>query len=158
MSKDKAVIFANGDKVTLDIPLSYPVRDSWQMAGIPKPADWDSPKKEEDVLISRVSPEDSAPPNILQEALDITGRQRPGQYGHPADHFARTVGQINALFTEKVRQRLDAGQPMFLPEDWGVIMIIDKLSRFVHVGQRDSLVDTAGYARTIEMVRERLSK
>ena len=95
-------------------------------------------------------------PNILEEALRATdgAEGRPKAYGHPYDHFGRTVGAINATFTDIVRERLARGEPMFTRDDWPVMMILDKTARYVHEHQRDSLVDIPGYARTAEMVNE----
>lgn len=85
--------------------------------------------------------------NILEEALKATDGDRPSQYGHPREHFKRTVALVNAHFAHKLREPL-------VVDDWPVLMILDKLARLAHRGQRDSLVDVAGYARTLEMVQE----
>lgn len=85
------------------------------------------------------------------EAVDDRGKT----YGHPREHFARTTGMINALFTDRVRERLETGQPMFTPEDWAYIMIIDKLARQQGAKKHvDNLTDMCGYARTAEKITE----
>lgn len=94
------------------------------------------------------------PRTILQEAIEITESHRPDEYGHPLDHFSRTIGAINAQFTETVRRRLAAGKPMFEPEDWPLFMVIDKVSRAVNAHKRDNATDIAGYAHTHELVFE----
>lgn len=55
---------------------------------------------------------------------------------------------------DRIRKRVLAGEPPLAVEDWPVFMMIDKLARYAHREQRDSLVDVAGYARTREMVDE----
>lgn len=84
---------------------------------------------------------------ILEEAAKATGGDRPGEYGHPLDHFQLTVDLVNARFASKLREP-------FTVEDWPIVMVLDKLARHAHRRQRDSLVDVAGYARTAEMVEE----
>lgn len=80
--------------------------------------------------------------NILAEAERLTSRDRSGSYGHPRDHWRITVGLINARFGTA-----------FKPEDWGVMMIFDKLARDAHTHKRDNIVDVCGYARCVERVR-----
>jgi hypothetical protein len=76
---------------------------------------------------------------LLRTAADTT-RERRANYSPPREHFARTVGAINAIFSDKLREP-------FTPADWALIMILDKCAR--HQGDRktaDSIVDIAGYA------------
>jgi hypothetical protein len=91
----------------------------------------------------------SSPPaptgTILEEAVNITSKDRQGDYGHPIDHFRRTIGSINAVFSHKIKEP-------FLPEDWPIFMILDKCSRMANKPKRDNLTDMAGYSRTCEMV------
>lgn len=86
--------------------------------------------------------------SILEEAIRITSADRQNDYGHPADHFARTIGAINAIFADKLREP-------FAVSDWPLILTLDKVSRESNKHKRDNLVDMAGYARTAEMVHER---
>lgn len=88
---------------------------------------------------------------ILEEAIQVTSSDRPSTYGHPLDHFTRTIGMLNARFAHKLKEPLD-------PEDWAVIMMLDKIARSAHSYSRDNLVDVAGYARTYEMVKEERAK
>ena len=83
---------------------------------------------------------------VLQEAEEATGG-RPGDYGRPLAHFSLTVSMINARFGTS-----------FTPAEWAQMMMLDKMARFAFRGQRDSLVDVCGYARTIEMVEEDIVK
>ena len=83
------------------------------------------------------------PRNILNDALAAT-RDRERNYGPPKEHFARTVGLINAYLGDRLRAPLTV-------QDWPVIMILDKLARLGGPGaDRDNLVDVAGYARCRE--------
>ena len=84
------------------------------------------------------------PENVLQEAMRITSGDRDGDYGHPAEHWSRTVGAINANYGTH-----------FKPRDWGMFMIFDKIAREQNRPKRDNLVDIVGYARCIEKVDER---
>ena len=61
-------------------------------------------------------------------------------YGPPLEHFGRTVGMVNALFSSVLRRPLTTA-------DWARIMMLDKLAR--DLGPRphpDNAVDLAGYA------------
>ena len=85
--------------------------------------------------------------NILQEADGLTSGARISAYGPPAVDFGRTVGMMNALFAHKLIEP-------FTASDFALIMICCKLSREVNQHKRDNLVDIAGYARTVEAIRE----
>ncbi len=90
---------------------------------------------------------------ILDEAAKATDGDRPATYGHPLDHFSLTISLVNARFAHKLKEPLTA-------DEWPIIMMLDKIARHANRGQRDSLVDVAGYARTVEMLeveRERRS-
>jgi hypothetical protein len=96
---------------------------------------------------------------VLEEAIRITSQDRNRSYGHPADHFSRTIGAINAVFTDKVKERLARGEPMFDVLDWPKILTLDKVARGVEQGyHRDSVTDRAGYARTEEMAHDELER
>lgn len=77
--------------------------------------------------------------HLLEAAIRITNDRR-SNYGPPLEHFARTVGMVNALFAHKLREPLTVA-------DWAAIMLCDKLAR--HQGTTptiDTIVDLAGYA------------
>lgn len=81
----------------------------------------------------------------LETALAAV-RQRHGNYGPPDQHFARTVGLINALLGDKLREPLT-------PADWAQIMILDKISRHQGPGRHiDNPVDICGYAACLAEV------
>lgn len=105
-------------------------------------------------LRSAVSPTDlSEPESILQEAQRLVVGDRGHQYGRPIQDFSRTAKMWDALFSEKLKPGAQ-----FAPQDVGLGMIAVKLSREVNKHKRDSLVDVAGYALTVEMVHEDLEK
>jgi len=82
---------------------------------------------------------------LLTKALDVV-RERRGTYGPPGEHFRRTVGLVNALFADKLREPLTEA-------DWAQVMILDKLAR--HQGSAksaDTPVDLAGYAACLAEV------
>lgn len=65
---------------------------------------------------------------------------RHATYGPPREHFARTVGMVNALFAGVLVRPLTVA-------DWARIMLLDKLAR--DLGPKphaDNAVDLAGYA------------
>lgn len=78
---------------------------------------------------------------MLLEVVEITN-ERGKYYGPPAQHFARTVGMINALYGTS-----------FKPEDWAKFMIIDKLARDAERPKGDNCKDIAGYAGCLHEVR-----
>lgn len=86
--------------------------------------------------------------NILEEAMRLTSRDRQGDYGHPADHFQRTISAINAIFKDKLKEPFEV-------MDWPLILVLDKVSRQSNKHKRDNLTDIAGYARTAEMIHDR---
>ena len=76
---------------------------------------------------------------LLEEARQ-TVRQRRTNYGPPTDHFAKTVGMVNAAFAGVLNRPLT-------PSDWAIIMTLDKIAR--HQGPAktaDTPIDLAGYA------------
>jgi hypothetical protein len=76
--------------------------------------------------------------DALIEASAVV-RQRRAFYGPPEEHFARTIGMINALFAHKLKQP-------FTVEDWPQIMLCDKMARHQEKPQEDNPRDAMGYA------------
>jgi hypothetical protein len=81
--------------------------------------------------------------NILQEADKLTSIDRNGSYGPPKQDFERTAKMWSAILNTEVSARQIA-----------LCMIALKLSRLAYRMKRDSIVDVAGYARTLEMIDE----
>ena len=68
--------------------------------------------------------------------------ERGKTYGHPRDHFARTVGILAIVFGS--RRFCD-----MQPRDWAVVMQCDKLARFAETfDHEDSQRDIGGYSET----------
>lgn len=82
---------------------------------------------------------------ILQEAQRIVHGDRQTSYGHPIEDFTRTGIMWGPLLG------LDAVPPATV----AMCMIAVKLSRECHRPKRDNRTDIAGYAETLDMVRER---
>lgn len=86
------------------------------------------------------------PETICAEADRLVDLDRQSAYGHPTINFERT-----ARIWEVV---LGLPNLSIKPEQVGLCMIGLKLAREVHVHKRDSLVDIAGYAKTVQAVHE----
>ena len=82
---------------------------------------------------------------ILQEADRLVSSDRQNDYGHPIDDFTRT-GKLWAAIL---------GMDKVEPEQVGMCMVALKLSRLCNAYKRDSAVDIAGYAKTIDMVMDK---
>lgn len=81
----------------------------------------------------------SAAVRLLDEARAAV-IDRHGKYGPPREHFARTVGMVNAAFAEVLRRPLT-------PADWALIMTLDKVARHMGTAKTaDTPIDLAGYA------------
>lgn len=74
---------------------------------------------------------------LLETALAAV-KERHGSYGPPAEHFARTVGAINAIFAHKLREP-------FTSADWPIIMALDKFAREQGSHKADNDIDVVGY-------------
>lgn len=90
------------------------------------------------------------PQSILQEAEALTGGARQDSYGHPKDNFKNIADfwttYINGKYTDGFKE-LDA-------EDVGFMMVLLKVARELNGAKKDSLVDSAGYLNTIQMIRD----
>ena len=81
-----------------------------------------------------------------QTALDVAKSlvhgDRNADYGHPLDDFTRTAKMWSAILGIEVK-----------PEQVPLMMICVKLSRLTNdITKRDSIIDVAGYAETLDMV------
>lgn len=85
--------------------------------------------------------------NILDEAKEITEGARKHDYGSAYENHNRTAGMFTAYLKAKygVTFALDADDVCWLN-------ILQKCARDTHRSKRDNWVDTAGYARNIEMI------
>lgn len=81
--------------------------------------------------------------SVLEEAQRIVHGARQQAYGHPREDFARTAGMWSAILGIDVE-----------PHHVALCMIALKLGRLAHSpGHRDSIVDVAGYAATLDMLK-----
>lgn len=88
---------------------------------------------------------------VLEEANRLIYGARQASYGHPFDDFSKT-GQIWGAILSDWRK---SDNPNVPPELVALCQIGVKISREVNATKRDNVVDIAGYAGTLQMVRER---
>ena len=81
--------------------------------------------------------------NCLETANELVSGDRNADYGHPFHDFSRTAGMWSQILGVEVT-----------PEKVALCMIAVKMSRLCNQYKADSVIDIAGYARTLEMVRE----
>lgn len=81
----------------------------------------------------------------LAEADRLVSGDRQAAYGHPIEDFTRTGRMWGAIL----------GVPDVDPALVGLCMAAVKISREVNKPKRDNIVDLAGYAKTVHLVRER---
>lgn len=80
---------------------------------------------------------------ILDIAKDLTSGDRQRDYGHPRDNFQLIATLWSTMLGVEVTPRMV-----------GRLMIVMKMARDVHTPKADNLVDSAGYARTMELLDE----
>lgn len=128
-----------------DEPASIPV--DWILRGeAALKADREIPRFRGDSIMAS-APDAEAPPaeQLLLQALEVIRDRRP-KYGGPKKHFARTVGMINAAFSEILKRPLTEA-------DWAVIMTLDKVARYMGPSKTaDGPIDLAGYAACLAEV------
>jgi len=98
--------------------------------------------------------------SVLQEADRLVATDRQSQYGHPFDDFTRTAALWTACGFRFFDEKLQVARCLE-PEDIALAMMLLKVSRIVNLPKRDSIVDAAGYAKTLDLVlkrREELGK
>lgn len=84
--------------------------------------------------------------SILQEAYRLIHGERANEYGPPSKNFA----DVARGWSEILGHTVEADQV-------ALCMIWLKICRYQNGKSRDSLVDIAGYAGTIEMLRDNAS-
>lgn len=95
------------------------------------------------VLVNFTLPIDE-PEAITQEAHRIVHGPRRGVYGHPLDDYTKTSKLFSGILGVDVT-----------PEQAILCMIAVKMSRLVQSpDHRDSIVDIAGYAECLDLVRQ----
>jgi hypothetical protein len=78
--------------------------------------------------------------SVLQEAMEVAGKDRSRDYGHPLPNHERIAEIWSAILGVKVS-----------PEDVVLCMIGMKIARQKNKDKRDNLVDICGYVRCLEM-------
>ncbi len=87
---------------------------------------------------------------VLQEADHVVSHDRQAQYGHPRDDMQRTAAMWEPI--------LGLPPGAIDPEKVAMCQIAVKLSRLCNAYKRDSIVDIAGYAKCIAMMRQAAPK
>jgi len=89
---------------------------------------------------------------VLEKAA-AANKDRAERYGHPFDHFSRTVKLINVRFAHKLKEPLS-------PLDWPLMMELDKIARGddTDAKQNDDDTDIAGYANARGIVKCRMQQ
>ena len=90
----------------------------------------------------------SARGRILKEAEKIVYGRGEDEYGHPRDNFTQTA----QIWTALLRGKLLPGAEIDA-EDVARLQVGLKLSRDTNKPLRDNAVDMAGYAATLDRVR-----
>jgi hypothetical protein len=88
---------------------------------------------------------------VLQEADRLVATDRQGQYGHPYDDFSRTAALWTGAGFGFFDDRTESYRSVSA-EDIAIAMMLLKISRIVNLPKRDSIVDAAGYAKTLDLV------
>jgi hypothetical protein len=96
-----------------------------------------------------VSPGGTKSITILEEANKATSVSRNKAYGHPAANHSCTA----RLWRAYIERRFGVDLAL-TAEDVCMLNILQKVSREAHGHTRDNLVDIAGYARNVEMIRQ----
>lgn len=86
---------------------------------------------------------------ILDEANELTSKDRQKVYGHPADDFAKVAAMSAPILASNIDPRLKHA----------LYMVQVKVARLINTpNHHDSIVDLAGYANTYAMILERIEK
>jgi len=128
-----------------DEPASIPV--DWILRGdAALKAEREAPRFRGDSIMAAAHDAETTPAEqLLLQALEVIRDRRP-KYGGPRQHFKRTVGMINAAFSEILKRPLTEA-------DWAVIMTLDKVARYMGPSKTaDGPIDLAGYAACLAEV------
>jgi hypothetical protein len=90
---------------------------------------------------------------ILEEANELTSGARQDVYGHPLENYRALAAVWTAILQQS--KIIDDGRQL-TPELCQVMLMGMKVVRLGKEPEhRDSIIDVAGYARTLEMTIER---
>lgn len=93
-------------------------------------------------------------PNILEEANHLVNGPRQASYGHPFDDYKCVADMFTAFLRKKYGYNFE-NLKQLEPADMIVSMQMVKISREANSSKRDNMVDLAGYAECLWMVRQR---
>ena len=95
---------------------------------------------------------------ILEEAAELTSGARQDVYGHPLENYQALADVFNVLLSRMGFFNDGPGAtPGLTAEEVQVLMLGVKLVRLAKdPTHRDTIVDVAGYARTLEMTLDKL--
>lgn len=86
---------------------------------------------------------------ILDEANELTSKDRQKVYGHPANDFAKVAILTAPILESNIDPRLKHA----------LYMVQVKVARLINTpDHHDSIVDIAGYANTYAMVLEKIEE
>ena len=81
--------------------------------------------------------------SVLEEAQELLHGARMEEYGSPVDSFKR-ISKMWSIFLDTE----------VTPEQVALCLIQMKVSRAIYSNKRDSFVDIAGYAGTLELLHD----
>jgi hypothetical protein len=96
-----------------------------------------------------------APKSILEEALEITTKDRPDSYDHPAENFERTAILWNAYLAS--RSVCGGLLKKLSNRDVAYMMVLFKMAREIHKPGRDNRIDMAGYVNCAQRIIDKES-
>lgn len=134
----KEITQASAEKYAADreeeIPADWILQGQRELEAAPDDVRWTG-----DSILAQPAEGDTPAERLLLEALSVIRDRRP-KYGGPRHHFRRTVGMINAAFSEVLKRPLTES-------DWAIFMTFDKVARFLGPNKTaDGPIDLAGYA------------
>jgi 5'(3')-deoxyribonucleotidase len=88
-------------------------------------------------------------PSILETAQNIVHGARQKDYGSPLTNHTRTADFYRTYLGPKLK---DGAQ--ITAEDVSILNILQKVSRAMKIITKDTIVDIAGYAANIEMIKQ----
>jgi hypothetical protein len=94
--------------------------------------------------------------NILEQAQNTVYGNRDIEYGHPIDNF-RNIAALWQPYLIMAMNREKTGSPFLNATDVACLNILQKVARLSqNQKHRDSIVDVAGYAATIERIIDKI--
>lgn len=99
---------------------------------------------------------ESNPPaekSILEEALEITRKNRQKAYSHPIKNFARVAQfwEVYLMQVGVIARESDDPKPL-TAEHVAQMMVLFKIARDVNLPKRDNIVDEAGYVDCVARI------